>query len=153
VQVVLVENADRLARDLVVQELLLRRLDDLGVAVLDAHGNDLTVKDGDPTKKFVRQILGAFAEFDRAMTVAKLRAARTRKRQQTGRCEGRKPFGELVGEAEALKRLRALARKPKGCDRPSYAEVARRANDAGISTRSGRPWTRGTVHNVLARAT
>jgi DNA invertase Pin-like site-specific DNA recombinase len=32
----------------------------------------------------VRQILGAVAEFDKAMTVAKLKGARERKRRTTG---------------------------------------------------------------------
>jgi predicted GIY-YIG superfamily endonuclease len=84
-----------------------------------------------------------------ASLVAKLRAARDRKRAATGRCEGAKPFGELPGEAEALTALRALARKPVGCDAPTMAEVAEKANAAGIRSRSGRPWTRGTCWNVL----
>ena len=33
---------------------------------------------------------GAVAEFDKAMTVAKLRGARERKRRKNGKCEGRK---------------------------------------------------------------
>jgi DNA invertase Pin-like site-specific DNA recombinase len=152
VDVVLVESADRLARDLVVQELLLRLLDEAGVVVLDSHGTDLTVADGNPTKVLVRQILGAVQQFDRSSIVAKLRRARDIKRAATGRCEGLPPFGELDGEAEALAELRKLARKPRGCDRPTYAEIARRANEAGIRSRSGKPWTRGTVHNVLRRA-
>jgi hypothetical protein len=38
----------------------------------------------------VRQVLGAISEFDKAMTVAKLRGARERKRREAGKCEGRK---------------------------------------------------------------
>src|SRR5262249_26145745 len=36
----------------------------------------------------LRQVLGAISEFDKAMTVAKLRGARERKRREAGKCEG-----------------------------------------------------------------
>ncbi len=149
--VVIVERADRLARDVLVAELLLRSFRELGVKVLTADGVDLTAAEGDATAVLIRQLLSAVAQFDRSTTVAKLRAARDRKRASTGRCEGPRPFGHLPGEADALTALRRLARKPAGCDAPTLAEVAERANAAGIQTRSGRPWTRGTVHNVLKR--
>jgi DNA invertase Pin-like site-specific DNA recombinase len=149
--VLLVERADRLARDLVVQELLLQSLRTLGVRVLTADGIDLTAAPTDATATLVRQLLGAVAQFDRASTVAKLRAARERKRIATGRCEGVKPFGSLPGEAEALAQLRKLARKPQGCEAPTLQAVADAANAAGIRSRSGKPWTRGTIHNVLGR--
>ena len=86
------------------------------------------------------------------VVVAKLRAARDRKRAETGRCEGPRPFGELPGEAEALTALRALARKKPGCDPLTWAEIAAKANAAGIPTRSGRPWSRGAAWNVLRAA-
>lgn len=152
VDVVLVESADRLARDLVVGELLLKLLGEAGVEVIDASGTDLSVLDGDPTRVLIRQLMNALKQFDRSNIVMKLRRSRDMKRAATGRCEGLPPFGELDGEAEALAELRKLARKPRGCDRPTYAEIARRANEAGIRSRSGKPWTRGTVHNVLRRA-
>jgi DNA invertase Pin-like site-specific DNA recombinase len=148
-RVVLVERADRLARDVLVSELLLRQFRQLGVAVLTADGADLTAAEGDATAVLLRQMLAAVAQFDRASIVAKLRVARDRKRAATGRCEGVKPFGSLTGEAEALEQLRAIARKKPGCDAPTMVEVAVAANAAGIRSRSGRPWTRGTCWNVL----
>jgi DNA invertase Pin-like site-specific DNA recombinase len=148
-RVVLVERADRLARDVLVSELLLRQFRQLGVAVEAADGADLTAAEGDATAVLLRQMLAAVAQFDRASIVAKLRVARDRKRAATGRCEGVKPFGSLTGEAEALEQLRAIARKKPGCDAPTMVEVAVAANAAGIRSRSGRPWTRGTCWNVL----
>jgi DNA invertase Pin-like site-specific DNA recombinase len=147
--VVLVEKADRLARDVLVAELLLRSFRQLGVAVLTSDGVDLTAAEADATQVLVRQLLAAVAQFDRASIVAKLRVARDRKRAATGRCEGPRPFGHLPGEAEALEQLRAIARKKPGCDAPTMAEVAVAANAAGIRSRSGKPWTRGTCWNVL----
>jgi hypothetical protein len=42
----------------------------------------------------VRQVLGAIAQFDKATVVAKLKAARDRKREEEGKCGGRKSYAE-----------------------------------------------------------
>ena len=92
VRVVLVERADRLARDLIVGELILNQLRELGVKVIAADsGTELTAGDEDPTRTLIRQVLGAVAQFEKAVIVSKLKAARVRKRRAEGRCEGRKP--------------------------------------------------------------
>jgi hypothetical protein len=43
----------------------------------------------------------AISEFDKAMTVAKLRGARERKRREAGKCEGRKSHAERNPELVA----------------------------------------------------
>jgi integrase len=43
----------------------------------------------------MRQIAGAFAEYEKARLVSKLRAARERKRKIAGKCEGRKSWAEI----------------------------------------------------------
>jgi transposase InsO family protein len=48
-----------------------------GVRLLTASGDDLTATD-DPTRKMMRQIAGAFAEYEKARLVSKLRHARER---------------------------------------------------------------------------
>jgi DNA invertase Pin-like site-specific DNA recombinase len=59
--------------------------------------------DDTPTAKLIRQILGAVAEFDKAMTVAKLKGARDRKRIATGaKVEGRKSHQEARPEVVAM---------------------------------------------------
>ena len=64
--------------------------------------------DDTPTARLVRQVLGAIAEFDKAMTVAKLKGARDRKSAEAGRrIEGRNGFTITHPDAVALaKRLR-----------------------------------------------
>ena len=108
---ILVENASRFARDLAVQitghELLKARGYDLIPVDAPDHFIDET-----PTAVMVRQILGAVAEFEKASIVTKLKAARDRKRAETGRCEGRPPVPtETVARAKALNR-----RRPKAAD-------------------------------------
>ena len=153
VRTVLVEKADRLARDLVAGELILRELRELGVRVIAAEsGTDLTAADGDATTVLIRQVLGAVSEFEKTGLVGKLRAARERIRSDKGRCEGRKPFGTLAGESDTLKRIRELRRKPRGRRRLSFAKIAAVLDREGRATRMGGAWKPGSVHSVLKRA-
>ena len=153
VRVVLVERADRVARSLIVGELILNQFRELGVKVIAADsGTELTVDgDDDPTRTLIRQVLGAVAQFEKAVIVSKLKAARLSKRRAEGKCEGRKPFGEREGEAEVLAYIRKLYRKPRGGERLTYAAIADRLNAEGKSTRTGKPWAPGTVYAILNR--
>jgi hypothetical protein len=44
----------------------------------------------------VRQVLGAIAQFEKTSLVAKLKAARDRKKATTGKCGGRRSYFELA---------------------------------------------------------
>lgn len=152
VRLVLVERADRLARDLMVGEVLLAEFRKLGVAVVAADsGTDLTAGDDDPTRVLIRQVLGAVSQFEKSVIVAKLRAARLRKRRATGQCEGRKPFGTKPGEAETVELMRRLRRKPRGGERLSFDAIAARLNAEGMATRTGKAWAGATVCGILKR--
>jgi DNA invertase Pin-like site-specific DNA recombinase len=107
VRTVVVEDPSRFARELVTQELGILALIKRGVRVLTANGDDHT-DSTDPSRKMMRQIAGSFAEYEKARLVAKLKAARDRKRAVAGKCEGRKSWAEinpeLVREAKRLRR-------------------------------------------------
>jgi DNA invertase Pin-like site-specific DNA recombinase len=151
VRLVLVERADRVARDLLVSEVILGQFRKSNVRVVDASGTNLTAEDGDPTRTLIRQVLGAVSQFEKAVLVLKLRAARDRMRVRTGRCEGRRPFGYYPHEQQAVTLIRALRRKPRNGSPLSFAEVARRLNDQGVSTRTGAPWSAGSVFAIVKR--
>lgn len=149
VGVVLVENASRFARDLAVQltgHALLHRLG-IELVPVDAptHFTDPT-----PTAEMVRQILGAVSQFEKASLVAKLKHARQRIREETGRCEGRKAVPEAV-VAEA----RRLARKnPKTGQARSLRQVAAELARLGHLAPSGAPYFAASVSRMLkAKAT
>lgn len=153
VRVVLVENATRLARDLMVSEVILAQLRDAGCRVIACDsGHDLIDDaDDDPTRRLIRQVLGAVAEFDRRVTVLKLRAARERIRRRSGRCEGRKPYGSRPGEAAVVERIRELHRKPHNAPRRSLQEIADALNAEGRPTRTGKPWSKSALHAIIRR--
>ena len=66
---------------------------------------------------------------------------------------GRKPFGTRPGEAETLKMMRRLYRKPRGGKRLSFGAVAKALNEAARPTRQGGPWQAATVRGILLRKT
>lgn len=153
VRVVVVERADRFARDLVASELLLREFTRHKIKVIEAEGgHDLSAGDNDnPTAKLIRQILAAVSEFDKTSIVLKLKAARIRKKSETGRCEGVKPFGTLPGESDVLALMIHYRRKPKGRGRLSFQRIADKLNEGNHKTRSGKPWAASTVRDILNR--
>lgn len=144
VKIVLVENATRLTRDLMVGEVILQQLTSAGCQVIAADSDD-------PTRRLIRQVLGAVAEFDRRVTVMKLRAARERTRMRGQRREGRKPFGSMPGEPETVARIRELRRKPPKGKRRSLQQVCDSLNAEGRATRLGKPWTKRAVNRILQR--
>lgn len=143
-KIVLVEGAHRFARDLVVQELMILELIKAGVTVIEIEGgNDLT--DDSPTKTFIRQVLGAYAQLDKSLTVLKLRAARERKRRQNGKCEGAKAYEE-TGDPEVVERIK----REMGRGSPSRA-VARRLNEDGIPGPKGGKWSHSSICGIWKR--
>lgn len=143
-KLVLVEKLDRLARDLMVQETIIGDLRKNGFELVSVMEPDLL--QDDPSRKLMRQIFGAIAEYEKTMIVLKLRGARTRARVKNGRCEGRKPFGYFEGETAALARIKALRREGMGFDR-----IAARLNEEKILTRTGKPWHGLVVNRIFTR--
>jgi DNA invertase Pin-like site-specific DNA recombinase len=148
VRAVIVERADRLARDLMVQEVIVGQFSKIGARILTADGVDLTSSD-DPTRRLIRQVLGAVAEFEKNVIVLKLRAARERKRARGERVEGVKPYGHFPAEQAVLDRMRQLRRKPAKGKRLSVAAIAEHLNAEGHRNRAGREWSPQMVHHVL----
>jgi hypothetical protein len=73
----------------------------------------------DPTRTLMRQVLGAFSEYERFMIVLKLGGARQRMKSKAGRCEGRKPYGRTQTERETILPMKTL----RG-GRYSYEQIA-----------------------------
>jgi DNA invertase Pin-like site-specific DNA recombinase len=139
----IVERMDRLARDLMVQEVLLAECRKRGLAVFPADQGalqDIARNDIDPTRKLIRQILGALAEWEKSALVKKLRASRERVKREKGRCEGNKPFGYYPGERTTLDALKSFI-----ANGYTAKETAQALNGAGFRNRKGGEWSRAHV--------
>ena len=143
VRTVLVERLDRLARELFVQEYILRDLKARGVTLVSVREEDI---DSNPERILFRQIMGAIGQYDKTMVVMKLRAARNRMKAKTGRCEGRKPYGTRPGEADVIARMEALR-----ADGLPFDAIAARLNAEATHTRTaGKQWSGRVVNRILA---
>lgn len=147
VRTIIVETANRFARDLMVQEVGFAMLRELGITLIAADSPTSFLDDG-PTSKLIRQILGAVSEFDKAMTVAKLKGARERVKRQQGKCEGRKSYAEREGGQELVALARQLHTNPNG--RPhSLRTVSAGLAERGYVTPTGRPYSASAVSSML----
>jgi DNA invertase Pin-like site-specific DNA recombinase len=148
VRTVLVENATRLARDLMISEIILGEFRKIGVRVISADGGiDLCQENEDPSGKLIRQILGAVAEWEKCALVQKLRASRLRIRRSGGRCEGKKPYGHTPNEAKVVEAI--VEHRKTGM---SYVAIADQLNASGVKSRSGKAWHPTQVQRVLIRS-
>lgn len=162
---IIVERADRLARDLIVSELLFEEARKSGVKIFEAaSGEELVNADSDPTRKLIRQVLGALAEWNRNEIVKKLAAARKRIRMATGRCEGRKAWEDLNPEnkhwsdkivswieIDIPPHISGL--KAPGPAKGSFGRIANWLNDHKIPSPGGvdKKWSRSNVFDVYNR--
>ena len=146
---VLIATRSRLARNLMVQEALLRRAWDLNAEVHEADFGVIPEDDpDDPTRTFVRQMLGAVAQLDKAMTVQRLRKAREQaappgKRQRVGQ----RPFP--CDDRERAVLTFVTARAEAGDDWPTIAAALN--NRPGWHNRAGRDWTPEAVRRLRRR--
>lgn len=155
---IVVPRLDRLARDVMIQELLLRNTQRLGGVVLSARDSEnelLTGETKDPSRKLIRTILGAVAEYDREMIADRLESARKAKAARGGYAHGGLPYGfesrdgALVPndvEQTALRRMHELADRGVGT-----REIARTLTAEGVPTKRGGKWSSPTVARILAR--
>lgn len=147
---VIVEKLDRVARAVLVQELILADLGKREVRLITSAGDDTS--DESPERIMFRQLLAVFAAYERNTLTLKLRGARQRKKEETGRCEGRKPYGHRPGEAEVLESMRML--RNAGF---SFARIAELINSKGHLTRGTKSkspveWRGETIAKIFRRA-
>jgi DNA invertase Pin-like site-specific DNA recombinase len=144
---VIVESPDRFARDLMVQLAGHDMLKAKGVTLIAASAPTFFIEET-PTAVLVRQVLGAVAQFEKATLVAKLAAARNRKRATGVKVEGRRSHAEERPEVVALAK-RLARKKPKGGTLSLRAISAALAAEGHLNERE-RPFAAKSVAAMLA---
>jgi DNA invertase Pin-like site-specific DNA recombinase len=146
VKVVLIEDASRLARSLMTQELGILALINRGVRVITASGDDLT-DDSDPSRTMMRQIAGAFHQYEKARLVAKLKAARDNKRAEGGKADGRKRWIDIKpAMVQEAKRLRGTSLRPA----MSLRQIALELEKRGYLNERGAVFSPPSIASMLA---
>jgi DNA invertase Pin-like site-specific DNA recombinase len=145
VRVVLIEDATRFARDLIAQELGIVVLVSRGVKIVTANGDDLT-DTSDPSRVMMRQIAGAFAQYEKARLVARLRRAREIKGKMGGRKSLMHTRPEVVELARKLRKPTRLGKQRSL--REISAELAARGF---VAEKTGRPFEAAQVARMLSK--
>jgi DNA invertase Pin-like site-specific DNA recombinase len=141
---IVVENASRFARDLIVQETGYQMLKARGIELIAADSPDSFLSDT-PTAAMVRQILGAVAQFEKTALVQKLRKARDRRSAQLGRrCEGNPAWIPVTAD------VRSIAHDLRR-DGLNLSAISRELAARGMRAASGRAYSASSVKAMLKR--
>ena len=143
---VIIEKLDRLARDLMVSESILADFARKSITVISVAEPDLC--SNEPTRILMRQMMSAFAQYEKSMIVSKLRSSRQRMKAKLGKCEGQKAYGHTPEESAIIDRMRVL--RGQGM---LYTQIAAALTSEGILARSGRPWHGSSIAKIMARTT
>ena len=152
---VLIYKLDRLARDLYIQEGLIREFSKLGKQIISTLEPDLD--SNDPFRKAFRQMLGVFAEFEKAMITLRMKNGRDSAVAKGGWHGGsilgyKHKDGHLIidpAEAEVVKRIFALRKKKK----TSPKQIAELLNHENVPTkRKTTKWHSYTVKKILGNS-
>lgn len=149
---VVIYKLDRLARDLYIQEGLIKELSKMGKELVSTLEPDLG--SDDPFRKAFRQMLGVFAEFEKAMITLRMKTGRNNAVAK-GFWHGGQVFGydALNGtlvvnteEAETVRRIFSLWRYKK----LNCSQIARLLNSEGVPTkRVGSLWRPLTIKKII----
>jgi site-specific DNA recombinase len=152
-EVLLVVRVDRLSRNLVQLARIAEQLEEGGAVLVSATEPFDTAN---PTGRMLFQLLGSFAEFERAMIVDRITAGLERRAKSGRWTAGRIPFGyrrleaggELVPDplaAPLVERIFDLYLS----ERLGTPAIAKQLNESGERTQGGNPWSGGTVATIL----
>ncbi len=154
VSALVVYKLDRLARDLLLQETIIGRLQTKGHAVLSCC-EPSTNGTADPTRDLIRQVLGVIAQYERAMIRQRTAAGRALKAANGGYIGGQPPYGfasspaglvTLSHEASTVDLIQRL--RTEGL---TYRAIAARLDAEGIRTRKGTQWQAKVIHSIINR--
>jgi DNA invertase Pin-like site-specific DNA recombinase len=156
--VVVVPRLDRLARDLIEQESIIREVRRLGGEVATAAAGEahyLEDDPDDPSRKLIRQVLGSVSEYERAMVTLRMRRGRAHKRGLGGYADGPPPYGwradsgDLVPipEEQAVVTRILNLREREGL---SYREIAALLNGETVPAKRGGRWHPATVSRIAS---
>src|SRR3989344_6564798 len=149
---VLIYKLDRLARDLYIQEHLIKKLELLQRSILSVQEPNLD--SNDPMRKAFRQFMGIVSELEKAFITMRLSGGRINKARKGGYAGGRVPFGYLAENKDlkiddlAIKAVKEIFYL-KRYKRFGLREIARYLNDNNFPTAMGKKWYAGTVRYML----
>jgi site-specific DNA recombinase len=152
IRTVIIWKLDRLARNLYLQEHLIRKLEELKVTLVSAKEPNLDSTD--PMRKAFRQFMGIVSELEKSFITMRLSAGRLNKARKGQYSGGRPAYGYSVKngkmkinqkEADIVQQIY----KMKRYRRMSYWDIVKELNQDKVKTANGGNWFAGTVRYLL----
>ena len=154
IHAVLIYKLDRLARDLYIQEHLIKKLESLNVGLISTKEPDLA--SDDPMRKAFRQFMGIVSELEKAFITMRLSAGRENKIKNKGKFPGggvamgykSKDKDLIIDDAGAgiIRRIFNLRKKHK----QTLDRIAQVLNRENVPTaRGGKKWYARTIKYIL----
>lgn len=149
---VLIYKLDRLARDLYIQEHLIKKIEELEIRLVSTQEPDLD--SNDPMRKAFRQFMGIVSELEKSFITMRLSAGRINKARKGGYAGGGPSIGyksvdkELEIDQEQAETVKLIFHL-KRYKRMGLREIARHLNDNDIPTARGGQWHARTVKYIL----
>jgi site-specific DNA recombinase len=154
VEAILIFKLDRLARDLYLQEHLIKKLEALNTKLISTKEADLA--SDDPMRKAFRQFMGIVSELEKSFITMRLSGGRISKIKTKSLYAG---GGIALGyitidkdlvidekQADTIRQIFKMKRK----QRKGLRAIARELNERGIPTARGKEWHAGTIKYILA---
>ena len=146
---------DRLARDVYLSELIQRETAKRGAIIETVEGG---VNGDSPENRMVRQVLQAFAEYERKVIAIRTRVAMLRHQATGRRMSAKLPYGWTEDPDDPARMVRdadeqAIIRRIVQLDAEGLGlrEIARELDDDGTLCRGGQ-WHHSTIKTILDRA-
>ncbi len=144
---------DRVARDLMTQMVVEEQVMKAGAKLVSCAGEG-TESEG-PEAKLFRQIIGAVAEFERAMIKMRTKAAMAIKRSRGEKLGGQTPFGFDSHDGKLVSNLdeRAVIDQVLAyrAERMPIRKIIKVLNESGIPTKLGRKWNIRQIQLIIQR--
>jgi len=149
---VVIWKLDRLARDLYIQEHLIKKLESLKIKLISTKEVDLD--SSDPMRKAFRQFMGIVSELEKSFITMRLSGGRIQKAKRGQYAGGRVAMGysakdkELIGndlESETIKLIFKLKRN----NHLSINGIAKLLNKQKIPTKENKIWYPSTISYIL----
>ena len=149
---VLIYKLDRLARDLYIQEHLIKKLELLNIKLMSINEPNLDSKD--PMRKAFRQFMGIVSELEKAFITMRLSGGRINKASKGGFAGGAVAMGyssknkELAIDKEQAETIQLIF-KMKRYKKMGLSEIARELYEKNIPSARGKRWYAVQVKYIL----
>src|SRR3989344_5239211 len=150
---VLIYKLDRLARDLYIQEHLIKKLEILQKSILSVK--EPSLESSDPMRKAFRQFMGIVAELEKSFIAMRMSSGRLNKARKGGYSGGGVAFGyrakdkNLEIDSVSILTIQKIY-KLRRYNKLGLRQIATLLNNEGIPTARGKKWYASTVKYILA---